>query len=74
MRLIISLLFCAVLSAQMIPIGGGTYTVPDGKKITVYRNGLLQMPGIDYATTITGIRFLGEQCCEADEIVVIAIY
>lgn len=52
----------------------GTYPVPDGKKGTVYRNGLLQMPGIDFVLQPNGVRFLGEACCEADEIVVIAIY
>lgn len=59
---------------QIMMGADGTYAVPDGTKSTVYRNGLLQMPGIDYVLLPTGLRFLGERCCEADEIVVIAIY
>jgi len=52
--------------------GGNGFTLPAGTLISVYRNGLLQMPTTDYAVAGTVLTLL-DPCCESDEIVTVSI-
>ena len=52
--------------------GGTGFTLPAGTLISVYRNGLLQMPTTDYTVAGTVLTLL-DPCCEADEIVTVSI-
>lgn len=50
----------------------GTFTLPAGRVVTVHRNGLLTLAPWDYTIDGTVLRFQ-DTCCEADEIVVVAV-
>jgi hypothetical protein len=52
--------------------GGNGFTLPTGTLISVYRNGLLQMPTTDYTVAGT-VMTLMDPCCESDEIVTVSI-